>query len=121
MRNLYFFEVIDPDRIVMTFASEKDFNKVGQYAKLAQLARSIFDVSRQDFVGLIRQLPSGDIEFSPCAFGHRRERKMIQAAAHVSSRITVLQTPGEYLIQSGSRNNSKLAEPRYRQGKLPAR
>lgn len=39
----------------------------------------------------------------------------------MSPRITVLQAPGEDLIQSGSRNNPELAEPRYRMGELPSR
>src|ERR1700722_4506243 len=120
MRNLNFFQIVDSDRIFMAFASEKDFNKIGDDTKLAQLARRVFGVHRQGFVRRARQLPAGNVEFDPRAFGHEGEGKIIEGTAHVSSWITVLQTPDENLIQSGSRNNPELAKLRYCLGKLPA-
>ena len=119
MRNLNLFEIVDSDWIAVTFTSEEDFNKIGEDAQLAQLARSVFGVHRQDFVRRARRLPTGHIEFAPRAFGHCGEGEMIEAAAHVPSRIPVLQPPGEDLIQSGSRNDAELAKLRYGLGKLP--
>ena len=121
MRNLNFFQEVDAHRIAVAFAGQKHFHKIGDDAKLAQLARTIFHVRRQNFIRGVCGLACGDGIGLPHALGHAWEWKMIQAAAHVSAGIAILQAPRKNLIKSGAGNNAELAEARHCLREPPAR
>ena len=113
MRNLNFLQVVDAYRMVVALAGEKHLDKVSNNTQLDELARIVLGMLRQGLVGLAFWLAVGEVIRFPYTLRHFAERKMIEAAAHVPAGITVLQSPGQDLIQSRAGNDSELADLGY--------
>ena len=121
MRGLDFFQVVDSDRMVVTFAGKKDLDKVGDGAQLHQLGRVIFAGHRQRLVGRVLRLAAGDEIRPPDTFGHVGKWKVVEGMPHVTAGIAVLQSPSQDLVQSCSGNDSELTGPGDRARQSPIR
>src|ERR1017187_1650799 len=110
MRQLKFFQIVDADRIVVAFARQNDFNKIGYDTKLCQFERSVLGLRWHGPVGRSFRLPAWDVICLPNTLRHFRDWKVIDTAAQVATGIAVLQTPGKNQIQRRSGNDSELAE-----------
>ncbi len=109
VRDLHLFEVVDADGILMAFAGEKHFDKVGGNAKLHAFAGVGERVRRERAVARRGGLTAGDEPLRPDALGHLRKRQPIESAAHVAGRIAELKTADQNLIERSAGDNAELA------------
>jgi hypothetical protein len=110
VRELHLFEVVDANGMVVAFAGEKDFNKVGCDAELGQLARFVDGVRRRGAVGRCGRFAAGNEVRAQDALGHLRKRKGREAAAHMAAGVAILEAADEDLVECGAGNDAELAE-----------
>ncbi len=110
--NLDLFQVVDSHASGMPFASEEDLDKVRRDAQLLEFARAALRLHRQCFIWATRPSTSRNEIRLPDPFGHPGKGKVIEAAAHMTVRVAVLQSSGEDLIERRSGYNAQLAECR---------
>ena len=100
MWSLYFFQIVDANRIAVPFACEEYFDKISDNAKLFQFSGATFRMHRQSLVRLTFMLSARNVIGLPKAFCEAREGEMIKTMAHVAIRIAVLKTPYKDLVKS---------------------
>ena len=114
-------QVIDANKTAMAFLGKKNLDKVADDEKLLQQPAGFHGRLRLRAVRLIRSLPAGNVVPLQNPLRDAADRKQVQGAANVASRVAELQSASQDQIQPRSRHNAKLPSPGNRTGQSPGR
>ena len=110
MRELDFFEIVDADRIGMSFPRQKDFNEIGRDAHFLRSAISFNRMEPAAFVGGGIRLSAGNEIRVQNTLNHFREGEMTECPAHMAIGIAILKPTDQDMVEPGSRNEPQLSD-----------
>ncbi len=112
VRRLDLLQIVDADRIVVTFAGQEDLDEIGDDTKrLPVRSRRGRGLRPGDERGVGR-FASGDVVRVPHLVGESGDREVVQGPAHVAAGVAHLQAPRQHFIECRAADHAKLAERR---------
>ncbi len=121
MGELDLFEIVDSDRIGVSFPGQEHFNKIGGDAHFLGRAITLHRMKPAVLVRGCVRLPAWHEIVIHDSLDHFREGKVAQGTADMSFRIAVLETTDQDMVEPGAGYKTELAKPRDGLGKLPIR